>query len=481
MVYTNLLARCSLSPPVTVGILGAGNYGTAIITQSPVIPQYQVTFVGDVNLEAARTACRLAGWGDDRIAIAESEAAVRRARSQGKVVLSADPALIAAADVEVVVEASGNAAAGAEAALAAFAAGRHVVMVNKETDSVVGPLLGRRARAAGVVYTQADGDQPALLIALWEWAKLLGLDVIAAGKSHDVELVVDRPAGLVRAGSRTLPLRPEWAQATLPASRGMGQTIALRRASFGDVIAAANYDRLEMVCIANGTDLNPLTGPHSEPILRTTEIPDALCLEADGGVAPAPNSLETICTLLEPGIPTMGGGVFVVVRCANDYSRQILMTKGLIPNRAGTAALIYRPYHLCGVETPISILAAGRLGVPTGARETRARWDCVAVARRDLPAGTVIDANLERTEQLASRYATAAAAKAGGLLPLAMCAGLRLAAPVSAGADLTRAAADPPSASLLWRLRAEQDAAFPDEVDAARSDARRRTDREDTP
>ena len=313
MVYANLLARCAPAPPINVGILGAGNYGTAVITQSAAIPHDQVTVVGDVNLEAARTACRLAGWGDDRVVIAESEAAVRQARRQGKVVLSADPALIAAADVEVVVEASGNAEAGARAALAAFAAGRHVVMVNKETDSVVGPLLGQRARAAGLVYTLADGDQPALLIALWEWAKLLGLDVITAGKSHDVELVVDRPAGLVRVGFRTLPLRPEWAQAAMPATRGLGETIALRRALFGDVIAAANYDRLEMVCIANGSDLNPLTGPHAEPILRTTEIPDALCLASDGGVAPRSGSLDTICTLLEPDIPTMGGGVFVVV------------------------------------------------------------------------------------------------------------------------------------------------------------------------
>jgi predicted homoserine dehydrogenase-like protein len=463
MIYANLLARCAPSPPVKVGILGAGSYGTAIITQSPAVPHYKITFVGDVNLEAARAACRLAGWGVDCVAVADSEAAVRQARSQGKVVLSADPALIAAADVEVVVEASGNAEAGTEAALAAFAAGRHVVMVNKETDSVVGPLLAKRARAAGVVYTQADGDQPALLIALWEWARLLGLDVITAGKSHDLELVVDRPAGLIRVGSLTLPLRPEWAQAALPASQGLAATIAQRRALFGNAIAAANYDRVEMVCIANGSDLNPLTGPHAEPILRTTEIPDALCLESDGGVAPTPGSLDTICTLLEPDIPTMGGGVFVVVRCANAYSRKILVTKGLIPNRARTAALIYRPYHLCGVETPISILAAARLGVPTGAREARARWDCVAVARRDLPAGTVIDTNLERTEQLTTRYEKAAVCREAGLVPLAMCAGLRLTRPVPAGADLARDAVEAPPASLLWRLRAEQDAECPAE------------------
>jgi predicted homoserine dehydrogenase-like protein len=463
-VYGNLLARYAIASPVKVGILGAGNYGTAIVTQSVAIPYYEVTFIGDVNLEAARTACRLAGWGGDRAVIAETADDVRGARARGQVVLCADPELLHAADVDVVVEASGQAEAGARAALNAFAMGRHVVMVNKETDSVIGPLLTRRAQDAGIVYTQADGDQPALLIALWDWARLLGLEVITAGKSHDAELVLDRAAHLVRVGDRTVPLRPESAEAAEAAQTGMGKRIARRRTCFGDLIAAANYDRIEMVCVANGTGLTPLTGPHAEPILRTTEIPDALCLTADGGVVGEPGGLETVCSLREPGIPTMGGGVFVVVHCGNDYSREILVTKGLIPNRAGTAAMIYRPYHLCGVETPISILAAARLGIPTGARETRPRWDAVAVARRPLPAGTVIDDNLERTDQLTSRYESAAATRRAGLLPLAMTAGLRLTRDVAAGADVTRDAVAVPHGSLLWRLRAEQDGATEAEV-----------------
>ena len=460
MLFGELLGRGDIAPPVAVGILGAGNYGTAIITQSTAIPHYEVTFVGDPNLDAARTACRRAGWGPERVAIVETADDVRRARALGLVALSADPELIRAAQVDVVVEASGQAEAGAQAALHAFAAGRHVVMVNKETDSVVGPLLTRRAREAGVVYTQADGDQPALLMALWDWARLLGLEVIVAGKSHDAELILDRQADLIRVGGRELRLQSDWAEAARPVRDGIGKWIERRRACFGNLIAAANYDRIEMVCVANGTGLMPLTGPHAEPILRTTEIPEALCLEADGGVLRGPGGLDTICSLLEPDIPSMGGGVFVVVRCANDYSREILTTKGLISNRAGTAAMIYRPYHLCGVETPISILAAARLGVPTGARVATPRWDAVAVARRDLPAGTVIDNNLERTEQWSSRYETSEVTRRAGLIPLAMCAGLRLIRDVAAGSDLTRHAVAVPTASLLWRLRAEQDEAW---------------------
>jgi predicted homoserine dehydrogenase-like protein len=460
MLIGELLGRGDVATPVAVGILGAGNYGTAIITQSTAIRHYEVTFVGDPNMDAARTACRLAGWGPERVAVADTADEVRQARARGMVAIATDPALIQAAHVDVVVEASGQAEAGAQAALDAFALGRHVVMVNKETDSVVGPLLARRAAEAGVVYTQADGDQPALLLALWDWVRLLGLEVLVAGKSHDAELILDRAAHCIRAGGRALRLQPEWRDALEPGRTGIGKMIERRRACFGSVIAAANYDRIEMVCVANGTDLTPLTGPYAEPILRTPEIPDALCLAADGGVLTGPGGLDTVCSLREPDIPSMGGGVFVVVRCANDYSREILTTKGLIANRVGTAALIYRPYHLCGVETPISILAAARLGVPTGARVATPRWDAVAVARRDLSAGTVIDTNLERTEQWTSRYETAELTRREGRIPLAMCAGLRLIRDVAAGSDLTRHAVAAPTGSLLWRLRAEQDEAW---------------------
>jgi predicted homoserine dehydrogenase-like protein len=170
--------------------------------------------------------------------------------------------------------------------------------------------------------------------------------------------------------------------------------------------------------------------------------------------------LDTVCSLITPEIPTMGGGVFVVVHCENAYSRAILHTKGLVPNRAGTAAVIYRPYHLCGVETPISIITAARLGVPTGARETRPRWDLIAVAKRDLTRGTAIDRNLELTDQLTSRYESWARTHQEKLLPLTLCAGLRLTQDVVAGTPLTEAMVEIPQDSFLWGLRREQEEVF---------------------
>lgn len=458
MIYGNLLSKGPQKPAVKVGIIGAGNFGTAVITQSPVIPRYTVTCVADMNIESARKACRLAGWDEGRFAVAEKEAEVREARGRGKVVLTARPELMSACDVEVVVEATGQAEAGAVHAVAAFAQGCHVVMVNKETDAAVGPILHRKAERAGVVYTQADGDQPAAIIGLCDWARVLGLEVIAAGKSHDNEIVLDERAGEVRIGKKTLPIQPTWVEAARPIRDDAAAKIAARRRFFGET--GANYDRMEMICVANATGLEPVTGPHAEPILRTLEIPEALCLKTDGGTLDRPGMLDTIVSLITPEIPTMGGGVFVVVRCENAYSRAILHTKGLVPNRAGTAAVIYRPYHLCGVETPISIIAAARLGVPTGARETRPRWDLIAVVKRDLKRGTVIDRNLELTEQLTSRYESWSRTHQEKLLPLTLCAGLRLTQDVVTGTLLTEAMVEIPQDSFLWRLRREQEEVF---------------------
>jgi len=357
-----------------------------------------------------------------------------------------------------VVEATGQAEAGAVHAVAAFAQGCHVVMVNKETDAAVGPILHRKAERAGVVYTQADGDQPAAIIGLCDWARVLGLEVIAAGKSHDKEIVLDERAGEVRIGEKTLPIQPTWVEAARPIRDDAAAKIAARRRCFGET--GANYDRMEMICVANATGLDPITGPHAEPILRTLEIPEALCLKTDGGTLDRPGMLDTVCSLITPEIPTMGGGVFVVVHCENAYSRAILHTKGLVPNRAGTAAVIYRPYHLCGVETPISIITAARLGVPTGARETRPRWDLIAVAKRDLTRGTAIDRNLELTDQLTSRYESWARTHQEKLLPLTLCAGLRLTQDVVAGTPLTEAMVEIPQDSFLWGLRREQEEVF---------------------
>ena len=147
-----------------------------------------------------------------------------------------------------------------------------------------------------------------------------------------------------------------------------------------------------------------------------------------------------------------------MVACANDYSRQILTTKGLIANRAGTAALVYRPYHLCGVETPLSILCAAMLQVPTGATEYLPRFDAVAEAAVDLAAGEAVGG--DSSKRLRVRIRPARAVGPDAPLPLSLATGNRLKQDVAAGATITVEMVERPADSTLWALRAEQDAVF---------------------
>src|SRR4030095_13729009 len=127
--------------------------------------------MSDRDPHRAKDACRPVGWDDARIAATN---------------FVADGAKAISGDIEVVVEATGNPAVGIRHARAAIAAGKHIVMVNVEADVLAGPLLAEEARKAGVVYSLAYGDQPALTAEMVGWARA---DRLAAGprrQSHKV-------------------------------------------------------------------------------------------------------------------------------------------------------------------------------------------------------------------------------------------------------------------------------------------------------
>jgi predicted homoserine dehydrogenase-like protein len=168
--------------------------------------------------------------------------------------------------------------------------------------------------------------------------------------------------------------------------------------------------------------------------------------------------IETVTCLRDPYEAGLGGGVFIVVGCENDYSRHILITKGLIPNSKGTTAVIYRPYHLCGVETPLSILVAGLLQLPTGATEYRPAFDVIVQTTKNLSAGEPIGSDHSPSLQALVRPAQPITADTP--VPLHMANSNRLKVDVPRGTVLTVEMIEPPADSVLWSLRAEQDRHF---------------------
>ncbi|MDR3562607.1 MAG: flagellar biosynthesis protein FlgA, partial [Negativicutes bacterium] len=192
MIYQHLYSQFQKKEHITAGIIGTGHFGTAVITQSMFSNHLSIPIVADQNIDNAKKAYNQAGVTGDKLVVCDSAAAAKRAMEQGKFVIVQDPMILMELPLDVIGESTGIPEAGARHALAAIKHGKHVAMINKETDSAVGPILQHLASQAGLVYTPVDGDQHGLLIGLFYWAKTLGLDVISAGKARDAEFILDR-------------------------------------------------------------------------------------------------------------------------------------------------------------------------------------------------------------------------------------------------------------------------------------------------
>ena len=455
------LTRLLTGPPVKAGVIGTGHYATAIVCQSRLIPQLDVAAVADVDVDQGRRAYRLAGVDDQRIVVCDRRAAALAAIERGDSVVLPDAELMMDLPLALVAEATGSAEAGARHASAAIAHGKHVAMVNKETDVSVGPILKHRADRAGVVYSAVDGDQHGLLIGLVDWARTLGLRVIAGGKAGDRDHIFDPARRTVtRSGGRShVDLDSELAAAFAPiGADDAGIKVAARRRGLQGYSGIGGWDVGEMAIAANGTGLLPDVPELHAPIARIAEIPEVLCRREEGGILTRDGAIESVICLRQEHEAGLGGGVFVVVDSASDYARHIMVTKGLIANRRGSAALIYRPHHLCGVETPLTMLCAALLGTPTGAAELLPRVDVVAHAAVDLAEGELLPG--DHSPRLKFLMTPAAPLGDGAPLPFHLASGLPLTCAVPAGTPITAATVAPPADSTLWALRREQDAHF---------------------
>lgn len=456
MVYRQLFERYGERPVVT-GVIGTGHYATAIVTQAQAIPALQVPIVCDVDVEAAQRAFMLAGLAEEDCVICESPAAALSAYEAGRRAIVPDAALLQALPLDVVVESTGVAEEAARHALLALEQGAHLAMVSKEPDALIGPILRRKFAAAGLVYSAVDGDQHGLLIGMVEWARALGLEVVCGGKARDLEIVYDEAAGQLRQRRNTRDLTPAQQALFAPGPQAaVRDRLAARHELSWELSHLMGYDLAELLIAANATGLAPDVDTLHGPLLRIPEIPQVLAPQDEGGILTRRGVIDGVTVLRGPYEAGMGGGVFIVVSCANDYSRYILTTKGLIPNQQDTTALIFRPHHLCGVETPLTILLAGLLQLPTGALEFEQRYDVQAETTVALARGEVVGDDHSPT--LGARMRPAVALGPQSPLPLHMATGKALLRDVPAGTLLTTdLVAEPPDAPL-WALRREQDA-----------------------
>lgn len=464
MIYHNLYHKSS-KKSVSAGIIGTGHFGTAVLTQSMHHEQLKVPAIADKNIEAIKLAFKRAGLTDDMVSVCENAADAKDALQQGKYIAVTDPMILMELPLDVIIESTGNPEAGAKHGLAAINSRKHIVMVNKETDSCVGPILFKLANEKGVIYTPIDGDQHGLLIQMVEWARDTGIKVICAGKSRDAEFIYNKDEGTVTVfedGGITIPktitakISKEDAEYidNLPDDKKT-EYLKKRKDLLCELDGCGGFDLCEMVIAANSLGLKPEVAPMYDSILRTSEIPKVLCEKKDGGILTQSGVVEVVTCLREPQEAGLGGGVFMVVNCENEYSQMILATKGCLSNTSGSTALIYRPYHLCGVEAPTTIMCAGLLGVATGPREYKQSYDIVQVAAVDLKAGDVMGSDHDK--RMITNMVPASLIKLGGGVPAHMLNGRKLIKDVPKGTLITYEMIEIPQDSVLWELRKMQD------------------------
>ncbi len=450
----------SAGDAVRAALIGAGAFGRALIHQAQRVPGLTLSVVCDVDPAAAHASCLRAGVPEARLTRCADRSALLRALESDRLAVVGDSALVMDLPVDVVVEATGDPEAGAANALAAIAHGKHVAMVTKEADSVVGPALHRRAAAAGRVYMPVDGDQPGLLMGLVAWARALGFEIVCAGKSSEYDFVFDADAERVRWRDREVHA-PGFRSLWRIAQGSVEQTVARRAAALHALPQRTVPDLCEMGIVANATGLGPDVPAFHLPLLRTVEVPDVLCPAADGGLLTDTGVVDVFNAIRRPDEVSFAGGVFVIVACSDRDTWAMLAEKGMPVSANGRYAMLYNPQHLLGLEAPLSILGACRTA--PAALAPRQRYDLVARARRTLRAGerlTVTDAHHHEVADLEPLLLDAAPARGANPVPYYLGVGHRLLTDVPAGALVPCQALSLPDDSVLRRLRSEQDRAL---------------------
>jgi len=421
--------------PIRVGVVGAGRMGTGVTCQISQMKGMRTPILADIQVENAIAAFRLAGMGGKEIVVTDDPEKARLAIFEGKMVATREKGIVSQAPVDVIVEATGVPEVGAMVALEGIQNRKHIVMLNVETDVVIGPLLKRMADASDVVYTLTIGDEPGAITELYDFVLSLGMEVVCAGKS---------PFKPIKRGETPKSLEKE--------AKHLGLNPRML-CSFRD----GSKTDIEMAAVANGTGLVPdVPGMHG-PRATVAELPKVFSLKRQGGILRRKGVVDFATSFLDRRGQTdrsksVAPGVFVVFTTDHPQIRRDLewLLMGSGPNYC-----LYRPYHLVGIETPISIARAAIYGEASLAP----RWGWVAevatVAKRDLKAGEELDGIGGFTVH--GMIHRAEVARKENLLPLGLTEGARLKQSVKKGQPIRYDQVELRENSILLQLRRIQD------------------------
>ena len=375
-LFAQLQRRAREKAPVRVGLIGAGKFGSMYLSQAPRTPGIHLVGVADLSPPRAMDSLRRVGWADERFGADSLEQAAREGTTH--VTDDAD-GLIASPFVDIVIDATGSPAAGIHHVLQACEHRKHVVMVNVEADVLAGPYLARKAEQAGIIYSMASGDQPALIAELVDWARTIGLEVVCAGK-----------------GTKYLPVYHASTPDTVWGHYGFTE----RQVAGGDFnrqmfnsFLDGTKSALEMAAVANACGLTPPRDGLAFPACGVDDLPTLLRPVSDGGILADKGTVEVVSSLERDGRPVfrdLRWGVYAVFEAPSRYVQDCFAQYGLKTDSTGRYAATYKPYHLIGLELGISVASIAIRGEATGAT-SEWRGDVAATAKRDLKAGEKLD------------------------------------------------------------------------------------------
>lgn len=347
-----------------VGIIGAnGGFGYSFLAQVPKMKDsLSLRVICDLDMEVSIRLLESLNYDRSRFHPCRNQCDIEQAlKTENPIIILENGNLLPWCNIDVLVEATGSPEVSSVMAEACLKRGIHVCMVSKEADCVSGPYLYNLAKQYNCVYAIAAGDQPANLIQLLSWVKTLGLEIIACGKSSEYDFVYDLATGSFefQGQKAILPqLADHWHL------DGM-QTLAQRSRILSGFPQFAVPDYCEMNVVSNATGLQPSCNRFHYPVCRVEELADIYIPVEDGGVLTKTGVVDVFNNLRRPDEASFAGGVFVIVRCHDEKVWSLLRAKGHVVSRNGKYACMYLPYHFMGVEAPLSVVNAFRLGLST--------------------------------------------------------------------------------------------------------------------
>ena len=415
-LHSMLQKREAAGKPLRVGVIGAGKFGAMYIAQVPRTPGVHLVGIADQSPANAKTNLGRTGWKPEWYGAGSLAAAMKERRTH---VGDDWKKLVEHPDVEIVVESTGNPLAAVEHALHAFAHGKHVVMVTVEADAFCGPLLAERAEAAGVVYSLAYGDQPAIICDLVDWARAAGFPVVAAGRGH-----------------KWLPHYRQSTPETVWGYYGLTSEQAeiggLNPKMFNSFLDGSK-PAIESTAVCNATGLTPAPQGLEYPAGPVDQIPNMMRPKSEGGILHHKGQVEVVSSLERDGTPIpydIRFGVWVAFEGETEYIRRCFSEYGVKTDDSGRYACLYKRWHLIGLEVGISVASVGLRREPTGC-PTGFRADAVATAKRALKAGELLDG--EGGYTVVGKLMPAADSLAVGALPLGLAHGWKVLRPIAAG------------------------------------------------